>query len=215
MPSSARGQLTARNLECLRGDRLVLRGLSLTLQGGEILQVVGANGSGKTSLLRILSGLSAPTAGEVCWRDDDIHRDPTRWRSELLYAGHAAGASPNLTVAENQRFALALVGRPPRVALGTALARVGLANYAATMVGRLSAGQRQRLMLARLLQIPAQAWLLDEPLTALDEDGKHLLENLLTDHAAAGGLAVLATHQHLRLPPHINRQLQLLPPSAP
>lgn len=193
----------------MRGDRRVLTALDLTVQHGEILQVVGPNGSGKTTLIRVLSSLSAPTAGAVHWRGQNIHTAPTRWRAEMLFAGHTTGTCPNLTVTENQRFTLALADQRPRLALHAALARVGLADYADTLVGRLSAGQRQRLVLARLIQLPARAWLLDEPLTALDASGKQLLESLLIEHAAAGGLAILATHQHLTLPASLDRQLRL------
>ena len=204
-------ELSVRGLECMRGDRVVLTALDLTVQHGEILQIVGPNGSGKTTLIRVLSGLSTPTAGTVHWRAQNIHSEPTRWRAEMLFAGHTTGTSPNLTVTENQRFTLALAAQRPQVALHEALARVGLADYADTLVGRLSAGQRQRLVLARMIQLPARAWLLDEPLTALDELGKQLLESLLIEHAAAGGLAILATHQRLTLPASLARQLRLEP----
>ena len=207
--SSPDAALSVRGLECMRGDRVVLTALDLTVRHGEILQIVGPNGSGKTTLIRVLSSLSTPTAGAVHWRGQNIHSEPIRWREEMLFAGHTTGTSPNLTVAENQRFTLALADQRPQVAMHEALARVGLADYAGTLVGRLSAGQRQRLVLARLIQLPARAWLLDEPLTALDESGKQLFESLLIEHAAAGGLAILATHQHLTLPASLDRQLRL------
>ncbi len=205
-------RLEVRGLECVRADSLVFSALSFTVQGGEILQILGANGSGKTSLLRILSGLSQPTEGEFSWRGKGTAKDLQAWQRELLYVGHVAGVTATLSVSENLRYALALSGRCARLSLPEAIARVGLPGYAAVLAGRLSAGQRQRVALARLLLIPAAVWLLDEPLTALDPSGKILLEAMLRQHAQVGGLALVVTHQTLDIPAPYLRSLQLVSP---
>ncbi len=203
--------LSALDLECVRGDELVFSNLSFALNDGEILQVLGENGSGKTSLLRILSGLSAASSGELLWRAQPLSADPADWQSQLHYLSHAGGVTGALTVAENLRYASALADRGALNSLEDALARVGLWHLRDVLTSRLSAGQRQRVALARLVLIPATVWLLDEPLTALDRAGKVLLETLLTEHALTGGLALVATHQALTITRAPLRTLQLSP----
>lgn len=203
------GTLHAAGLECLRGDEPVIDGLSFDVRGGEILQVLGANGSGKTTLLRVLAGLAQPDGGALQWRERALDTQPADWRGTLLYVSHAGGVTPTLTVAENLVYAVALSGRPRRAPLDAVLQDMGLAPLRNALAGRLSAGQRQRVALARLLLIPAEAWLLDEPLTALDAAGKALVETMLVGHAARGGLAIVATHQALDLPAGLMRTLQL------
>lgn len=205
----APGTLSVSNLECLRGDETVLQRLSFNVSAGEILQVLGANGSGKTSLLRILSGLARASDGELQWGGRPLADIPDEWRQSLLYVSHAGGVTNSLTAEENLRFAVALAARPPLRPLDEALAAVGLAALRGAAAGRLSAGQRQRVALARLLLIPAEVWLLDEPLTALDTAGKALVESMLCAHAAQGGLAIVATHQALDLPNPLLRTLGL------
>ncbi len=190
-------------LACVRGDHLVFDGLTFTVPPGGIVQLVGANGSGKTSLLRILSGLASPYSGKVRWRGVDIHQHLHTWHQNISVTGHLAGVSFALTARENLEIALALVGNAPRGGIDDALSAVGLAERIDMPAGRLSAGQRQRLALARLALSSAPVWLLDEPLTALDHDGKRLVEQLLDTHTRRGGLAVLATHQSLD-PRHLN-----------
>lgn len=201
--------LSVRSLECARGDELIFEDLSFEVSGGEILQVLGANGSGKTSLLRILSGLSTASAGHIVWQDRPVAEDAAEWQSQLQYLSHAMGITATLSVEENLRYAIAIANRPLQNTLDDALARVGLHHVRRVQAGRLSAGQRQRAALARLLLIPALVWLLDEPLTALDKAGKALLESMLTEHAMAGGLALVATHQALTIAPISMRTLQL------
>jgi heme exporter protein A len=192
--------LRVLELECVRGDELIFQHLSFAAEGGEILQILGANGSGKTSLLRILSGLSTASAGEVQWQVQPAGGNTSlEWSTQIHYLSHAGGVTAALTVEENLRYAMSLAERAPLASLADVLTRLDLRPLQATLCGRLSAGQRQRVALARLLLIPGCIWLLDEPLTALDAAGKALLEVLLCEHAAAGGLALVATHQTLDL----------------
>ncbi len=206
--------LKVRALECVRGDELVFTDLSFSLGGGEILQVLGENGSGKTSLLRILSGLSVANSGEILWQVPPRSAAPASWQSQLHYLSHASGVTGILSVEENLRYASALANRPSRNSLEDALAHVGLTHVRQVLTSRLSAGQRQRVALARLVLIPALVWLLDEPLTALDQAGKVLVETLLTEHALAGGLALVATHQPLVITRAPIRTLLLSPVSG-
>jgi heme exporter protein A len=191
------GKLEIEGLTCLRGEHIVFEALRFAVEPGTILQLIGPNGSGKTSLLRILSGLASPYAGTVQWRGTDIHQHLQLWHQQVCVTGHLAGVAGALTARENLAVALALNAELTHGGIADALAAVGLAGYAEVLAARLSAGQRQRLALARLVLSSAPVWLLDEPLTALDHDGKLLVEQLLEAHTRRGGLAVLATHQDL------------------
>lgn len=190
--------LQALNLECLRGESLLFEGLSFGVAAGEILQIAGMNGSGKTSLLRILAGLSLPSEGEVLWRGENIAERRATFFAETAYLGHHLGLKTELSVAENLSLALALKGMAPSSG-SPALVQVGLADRADALVRTLSAGQRQRVALARMLASDALLWILDEPFTALDASGVALVKRLLEEHAARGGLAVLTSHQAVEL----------------
>jgi len=192
------GILTARNLECVRGDRALFSQVGFTLSPGCLLQVEGANGSGKTSLLRILAGLSRPAEGEVLWRGRPIAEYAIDYQAEMAYLGHALGVKADLTALENLLWFLPLAGiRLSETAALTLLARVGLAGYEDIPARKLSAGQNQRIALARMLARSALLWILDEPFTALDIDGVALLGGLLDAHLAAGGMAIITSHQPL------------------
>ncbi len=184
------------DLECIRGDRLLFGGLAFALGAGEIVQVEGANGAGKTSLLRILCGLARPTAGEVRWQGTDIRAQRAGYGRVVAYVGHAAGVTERLSGIENLRYAARMAGTGAE-GTSAALERVGLADCGELPVRALSAGQRRRVALARLLLLPARLWLLDEPFTALDAGGRALVERLLSEHLRGGGLAVLTSHQPL------------------
>jgi heme exporter protein A len=193
--------LEALHVSCNRGDRTLFSQLDLSLEGGRLLRVAGANGSGKTSLLRILCGLRAPEGGEVRWRGRSIALGEAReaFHAELVYVGHHNGLKDEFSAIENLESAAMLCGMAPaRQALRYALERVGLTGQVRLPVRFFSQGQKRRLALARLvLDGPGEArplWILDEPFNALDADGVALLEGLLAAHAAAGGMAVFTTH---------------------
>lgn len=200
--------LQARGLECVRSDSLLFSDLNLSVRAGQVLQIEGPNGSGKTSLLRILAGLTPPSDGEVLWRGENIARRRSAFLSEVAYLGHQLGLKAELSVEENLRLSLALNGLSfSPESLAEALRTVGLTGREDTPARALSAGQRQRIALARLIMSSAKLWILDEPFTALDVGGVSLVETLLEAHLSRGGLAVLTSHQTVR----IDRRLVKLP----
>ena len=192
--------LSAHELACERGERLLFRDLGFELERGEALLVRGGNGRGKTSLLRILCGLSAPVAGVVRWRGEPISEAHEQYGREMAYLGHANGIKDDLTPVENLRLAAALGGRELDVTTATAaLEQVGLSRCLDFPARVLSFGQRRRVALAGLLTAGALLWILDEPLTGLDVDGVAMVEQMIRDHVVAGGLAIMTTHQPLAL----------------
>ena len=196
--------LEARQLECTRGERRLFSGLSFTLSRGQMLRVAGANGSGKTSLLRILCGLVAPSAGEVLWDGRPIRSEREEYSRNLVYVGHLNALKDDLTALENLQVAAALAGMSPdgeRVLGG--LDRFGVAHCAELPAKVLSQGQRRRVALAKLALSPhVPLWILDEPFSALDVGAVMELERLLAAHIAAGGMVVLTTHQEVEVLAH-------------
>jgi heme exporter protein A len=189
--------LVAVDLACRRGERLVFAGLSFGLPAGGALVLRGANGSGKTSLLRLLAGLIAPAAGRLTWGGTPIDDEPAGHRTRLHYVGHQDGVKPGLTPRETLVFWAALRGcgiRCRASMLDAALAAFALEPVADWPCRWLSAGQRRRLALARLSVTPAALWLLDEPFTALDHDNQNRLERAISAYRAEGGRVVLAAH---------------------
>ncbi len=191
--------LEAAGLECERGGRVLFRGLSLSLKEGKLLRIAGANGRGKTSLLRILCGLLAPSAGEVRWQGSPIQALREDYTRQLVYIGHAPAVKDELSAAENLSIACRLSGnRRTEREVREALEQLGVPP--APFVRRLSQGQRRRAALARLVvsrDLPL--WLLDEPFAALDAAAVELLQQMVSAHASRGGTVVLTTHQEVRL----------------
>ena len=208
-PPAVQAGLQARDLCCIRADRLIFDALDFTARAGEVWQVTGPNGAGKTSLLRLLAGLGAPAGGTLHWCGEPLPQARDRYQSELLFLGHAPAVAGFLSARENLLHACALGDQSPRMPVTAALERVGLSSADEAPAQRLSAGQRQRLALARFALVPARLWIMDEPLTALDLAGRELVEALLGEHAAAGGIAVVSTHQGLHLPPGVLHQFEL------
>jgi heme exporter protein A len=189
--------LVAEDLACRRGERLVFAGLSFRLAAGDAVVLTGANGSGKTSLLRLLASLIALAAGRLAWGTTPIADDVAGHRARLHYVGHQDGVKPGLTPRETLAFWAALRGQEVRgdaPALLAALSAFALEAVCDWPCRWLSAGQRRRLALARLLVSPAPLWLLDEPFSALDDDNRMRLEQIIVAHRATGGRAVVSTH---------------------
>jgi heme exporter protein A len=189
--------LEARAVSAWRGERQVLTDVSLVVGRGQFLQVLGPNGSGKSTLLRILCGLLPPDGGSVSWRSAAISTTSERFLSELAYVGHLNALKPDLTALENLSYALGFRVHVTPAACLAALTRVGLDAQSHLPVRVLSAGQKRRLTLARLALDPAVLWILDEPATNLDAEGFALVEQLLREHLARGGIAIAAAHQRL------------------
>jgi len=190
----------ATDLACSRGECRLFEGLSFTLEAGQWLHVKGENGAGKTTLLRTLIGLSPADCGEVRWRGSDIREQGGDYRRAFVYLGHQAALKDELSPLENLKLALLLDGfDPSEDDLLGALQRLGLHGREDLPARSLSAGQRRRVLLARLLLRPAELWVLDEPFSALDAGGAELLLSMVGDHLGSGGLAVMTHHQAIAL----------------
>lgn len=193
--------LSVSHLTCQRGERVLFRDLSFALPANQWLQIAGANGAGKTSLLRILAGLSEPASGQVTWKGQGLREDRAAFHADLLYLGHQGALKEELTPLENLTLSLGMEGFPPETAAAAdALARFGLRGREHLPTRYLSAGQRRRVLLCRLLLRPAPLWVLDEPFTALDVHATEVLSGLIAGHLTTGGSAVLTSHQSLSLP---------------
>lgn len=193
-------RLGASDLECMRGERHLFKNLSFQMEAGACLLVQGANGSGKTSLLRILAGLTPPSAGAVHWKGESIKQLGDEYRSELLYCGHQNALKEELTAEENLLSSAVLGGRRVNMeAVREALGQAGLAGRESLPVRVLSQGQRRRTSLARLLLDHRPIWILDEPLTALDTSAVRWLAGVIDQHLALGGLTVMTSHQDIPL----------------
>jgi heme exporter protein A len=193
--------LTVHDLSCVRGERSLFAGIDFSVNPGEWLHVRGANGSGKTSLLRLLAGLSQPAKGRISWRGKAADDDSQAYRAELLFLGHHAAVKEELTALENLQLASELDGGVlPRTEALEALQRFGLKGREDLPVRFLSAGQKRRVLLARLVTRKAKLWVLDEPFTALDTRAVDMLETLIGEHVADGGMAVVTSHQAVSIP---------------
>ncbi len=201
--------LEVTGLACRRGGRPVFGDLSFTVAAGEMLALTGRNGSGKTTLLRALALLVPVDAGGIRWGAADVTRDREAWHRQIAWLGHLDGLKGDLTVAENLAIASRLRDEPAD-RIESALAAFDLAPLTRRAVRSLSAGQRRRAALARVVAAAAPLWLLDEPLNALDAPSQAALHRALGQHLAAGGLAIAATHAPLE-----TARLLSLDPSFP
>jgi heme exporter protein A len=188
----AEHRFVADNLACSRAGRLIFEALSFSLHPGDALILRGANGTGKSSLLRILAGFLRPLDGRLLWANEEVFADVSEHRQRLHYVGHADAVKPVLSVAENLRLVAALIDGTHD--LGPALEAFDLVHLADSPGRFLSSGQRRRLALARLAVASRPLWLLDEPGVGLDRANRARLEALIDAHRGAGGLCIIATH---------------------
>ena len=188
--------LQTRGLACERGGKTLFAGLNLSVTPGQSLHLQGDNGSGKTSLLRLLCGLSPPAAGEVVWRGEPVAQARETYERDMLYLGHALALKEGLSALENLHFAAALMDQDWSVdAAMAALRQMGLRGREHLPLQVLSQGQKRRVALARLCLSPAPLWLLDEPFVALDSAACDVLQGLMQTHVARGGMVVFTSHQ--------------------
>ena len=190
-------KLIASDLTCQRGYNELFNNLSFELNSGEILRVSGANGSGKTSLLKILAGLNSAESGGLSINNNKV--GSYDYQSDIFYLGHLPALSPELHCKENLDY-LTQLNTSSNQALDEALTNVGLKNFEYEYAANLSAGQKRRVVLSALFITKAKVWLLDEPFTALDSDGINVIEAQITRHCNNNGICVLTTHQECNLP---------------
>ncbi|MGZ8241781.1 MAG: cytochrome c biogenesis heme-transporting ATPase CcmA [Methylobacter sp.] len=188
--------LEGSGLSCIRDDRVLFEGLAFELYAGQVLLLEGENGSGKTSLLRIICGFREPDSGRVRWCGDAVN--DSQFYAQMAYVGHLDGVKKELTVLENLKVSLAL-SKPGRYSIQGALKKVNLAGFDDVLVQALSAGQKRRLSLARLLITENCLWILDEPFTSLDKQGIALIETLMIEHCSNNGMIVLTSHHEIAL----------------
>jgi heme exporter protein A len=190
--------LQAEGLACVRNDRVLFEALHFRLEPGEIVLIEGPNGSGKSSLLRILCGIRLQDDGDVLWGGTPVEKLGPEYHAELAYVGHHDGVKLGLTPIENLRITRAM-GRPSATSIDEVLERLGLYDHGDVLAGSLSAGQRRRLALGRLLATENRLWILDEPLTSLDRQGARLFVSLVEEFATGGGMVVMTSHHDLEL----------------
>ncbi len=200
--------LTVEKIHVWRGDRHVLKGVSLTLGPGELLQVAGPNGTGKTTLLRVACGLLRPEQGRVAWCGRPIAGIRPQFQSALVYAAHEPALKGDLTALENLRYLVGLKRSIHTAELEAALERTGVAMCAHLPVRVLSAGQRRRVALARVLAMQSPLWMLDEPFTNLDAAGSALVTDLLREHVSDAGMALVVAHHEIALSGRLRLELQ-------
>jgi heme exporter protein A len=202
--------LSATQLECVRGERCLFSGVSFAVDPGGLLHVEGRNGSGKTSLMRLLCGLSRPERGEISWRGTPISELGEEYRADVLYLGHANGVKDELSALENLLASARIGGeRLGEDDAREALATLGLQGSEDLPAKSLSQGQKRRVALARLTTTRKPLWLLDEPVASLDRSAATWFESMLTTHLGRSGVVVLTTHQEICTPSGSSQRLRL------
>lgn len=209
MRTQAASVLRAHGLKCVRGGTELFSNLGFSIESGETLVVKGGNGSGKTSLLRILCGFNDPAEGEVTWCGEPIARHES-FRQQVSYIGHQSGVKPDLTVRENLLFMQRLSGEDGSESeVREAIRAAGLSRQRNVLTGKLSAGQKRRVALAKLQLEQRIVWVLDEPLTALDKEFIGKFELDLKNHLDNRGMLVVTTHRELKIPEHRIKRVNL------
>ncbi|MDH5546348.1 MAG: cytochrome c biogenesis heme-transporting ATPase CcmA [Gammaproteobacteria bacterium] len=202
--------LETAQLQCIRGDRMLFRDLSFSVNEREMLYVRGENGSGKTSLLRILCGLMVPAEGEIRWNGENVKKLGEEYNKDLLYLGHKLGTKADMTAVENLRVSSSLAGHPiSEDEAWDALAEIGLKGREDLPVKVLSQGQQRRVALSRLLVSKAKLWILDEPFTALDVKAVAQLQDILAAHLDKNGMIIITTHQDFQVSSGTQRELSM------
>ena len=190
-------KLKINNLSCQRGYNLLFENLSFELNSGEVLKISGPNGSGKTSLMKILAGLNSFETGSIEY--DNIKINSEKYNLDFLYLGHLAALSPELSCLENLKYTAHLGNNNLNPDFSDALTKVGLEKFENELVGKLSAGQKKRIALSLLFITQSKVWLLDEPFSALDSKAIKIIETRIEDHCSTGGLCILTTHQECNI----------------
>ncbi|MCP4075728.1 MAG: cytochrome c biogenesis heme-transporting ATPase CcmA [Gammaproteobacteria bacterium] len=191
--------LQTSDLTCVKDDRVLFEDLNLSLTAGQMLLVEGKNGSGKTSLLRILTGLNLPESGDVLWQGEPISEVGPEYYEQVNYVGHHDGIKRDLTCLENLRLVQAM-GKPLPIDLDDALDKVNLYRFGDNFVATLSAGQKRRLAMARLVVTEARLWIMDEPFTSLDKASMAMFQQMFEQHLNDGGLIVMTSHHDIEMP---------------
>jgi heme exporter protein A len=209
LPTDGEILLAGKELELWRGERRLFTGVSFELRAGELLHIVGPNGCGKTSLLRVLCGLTLPETGDVYWCNRKVQRNRADFHASMCYLGHRESLKADLTAEENLVFQLGLRVTLSAADIHAALERVGLTKQREIPARSLSAGQKRRVSLARALASGARLWVLDEPYTNLDIAGRELVDQMMSRHLEEDGLVLLVAHQAHGVAAGVTRRLEL------
>jgi heme exporter protein A len=201
--------LEGKGLELWRGELRLFTGVNFALHAGELLHIVGPNGCGKTSLLRVLCGLTLPETGDVYWRGKTLQRNRADFHASTCYLGHRESLKADLTAEENLVFQLGLRAWLSQADIHAALNKVGLMSKREVPARSLSAGQKRRVSLARALASGARLWVLDEPYTNLDVAGRDLVDEMMSEHLQRDGLVLLVAHQAHGVAAGVTRRLEL------
>lgn len=201
--------IQVNNLACSRRDNILFEDVSFSVTDGELLQIDGINGSGKSTMLRIIAGLTEPNEGQVHWNDQPILECRYQYQQQMTYIGHTNGVKEALSVSENLDVIHALSGQQQQIDHDSLLKTIGLPGMHDVKLGKMSAGQKRRMGLSRLLINQSHVWLLDEPFTSLDVGGKSVIEGLIVQHCQQGGIVIFATHQEMDIEGHSVRHIHL------